>query len=190
MLNLIESFKILEKENLPVAKYLTIKSEADLKKLQYPCWLKASISEHKIEQGAVKKCSSIEEAKNNLESLRKKFPTNSIIAQEQVDGIEMIIGLKEDKVFGKLLMLGFGGTFTEIVKDVSFRALPISDSEIETSLKELKNYQVLFSRKKFAIDKFISLAERVASLDIKEADFNPVILNEKGAFIVDSRIEL
>ncbi|MBU4086908.1 MAG: acetate--CoA ligase family protein, partial [Nanoarchaeota archaeon] len=109
---------------------------------------------------------------------------------EQIEGIEMIIGLKQDKAFGKLLLVGFGGTFAETIKDTSFRALPISNKEIEKQISELKLCKVLVSRKKFAIDKFISLAEKISKLDINEADFNPIILNEKGAFIVDARIEV
>lgn len=190
MLNIIESFENLEKAKLPVAKYKVMKSEAELSSFSFPCWLKANISEHKTELKAVLKCASLEQAKENLKELRKKFPTQKIIAQEQIEGIEMIIGIKEDRVFGKLLMIGFGGTFTEIVRDVSFRALPVDRSEIETSLKELKFYQSLVARKKFAIDKFLDLAEKLSKLDIKEADFNPVILNEKGAFIVDARISI
>ncbi|MBU3913142.1 MAG: acetate--CoA ligase family protein [Nanoarchaeota archaeon] len=188
MLSLLESFDKLKA--LPLARHLIIKNEGDLNKIEFPYWLKADISEHKLELGAVVKCNNLSQAKENLKEMRKKFPASSIIAQEQIEGIEMIIGLKQDKAFGKLLLVGFGGTFAETIKDTSFRALPISNKEIEKQISELKLCKVLVSRKKFAIDKFISLAEKISKLDINEADFNPIILNEKGAFIVDARIEV
>ena len=187
MLNLLDSFQQLK--GFPLAKFRVIQSDSDFASLSFPCWLKASISEHKTEFSAVKKCANLEQAKTNFKEMRKKF-RESIIAQEQVEGIEMIIGIKEDAAFGKLLMIGFGGIFTEIVKDISFRVLPVDRKEIETSLKELKLYPALVSRKKFAVDKFISLAEKISKLPVREADFNPVILTESSAVIVDSRLEL
>jgi len=89
-----------------------------------------------------------------------------------------------------LLLIGFGGTFTEIVKDISFCALPANKKDIEEMIKQLKLYNVLISRKKYAVDKLISLAEKFSKQDFREADLNPVILTEKDAFIVDARIEI
>ena len=188
MQSLISAFKILK--GLPIAKYSIVKSESDLSKPDFPIWLKADVSGHKTEEKAVLKCRNEKEARANLDFLRKKFPSRQILMQEQTEGIEMIIGLKEDKVFGKLLMVGFGGIQAEVVKDVSFRALPIDKKEIEKMLRELNLYPSLVTRKKYAIEKFISLAEKVSWLDVKEADFNPVILNEQEAVIVDARINI
>lgn len=186
MLNLLDSFKHLGK--LPVAKHLIVKSESDLSSLNFSYWLKVNLSEHKVEKGAVIKCSNLEQARDNLKLLRKKFPTETIIMQESVEGIELVLGIKQDKAFGKLLMLGFGGTSIEIVKDITFTTAPSEKREIEKALSSLKLYPSLVTRKKYALDKFIDLAEKVSNLELKEADFNPVILNESSAVIVDSRI--
>jgi len=185
MLNLTKSFDILRK--LPVAKYKSVNSESELN-FEFPFWLKADIEAHKTELGAVLKCRNKKEAEENFSALRKKFP-GKIIMQESIDGIEMIMGIKQDKVFGKLFMTGFGGINAEIIKDVSFRALPIDKKEIEKMIKELKLYPSLVARKKFALNRFVELAEKISFLGIKEADFNPIILNEKEAVIVDARIE-
>jgi len=190
MLSLLDSFENLEKAKLPIAKYQLVKNEHDLKKLQFPIWLKANVEGHKLELGAVVKANSFKEAEAVLKELRKKFPQEAIIAQEQVSGIEIILGLKEDKVFGKLLAIGFGGTFTEIVKDISFRALPVDKKEIEKQIKELKLYPALVSRKKYAVSKLISLADKLANSEFKEVDLNPVIVTEKDALIIDARIEI
>lgn len=188
MLNLIDSFKQIGK--LPIAKYQIVKSESDLESLDFPYFLKVNLSEHKVEKGAVLKCNNQEEAESNLKELRKKFPTDSMILQEAVEGIELVLGIKQDKAFGKLIMLGFGGTGIEILKDVAFVTAPSDRKEIEKAIKGLKLYPSLVTRKKYALDKFIDLAEKVSKLDIKEADFNPVIVNENSAVIVDSRINL
>jgi hypothetical protein len=190
MLNLIDSFQILK--SFPIAQYKIIKNEKDLQKLDFPCWLKASIWGHKTEEKAVFRAKDKAEAEKSLKQLRKKFPTDTIIAQEEIDGMHMILGLKQDKVFGKLLLVGFGGTFTEVVRDISFRSVDagINKTEIQKQLSELKLYPALVSRKKYAVDKLVSLAEKLANSNIKEADLNPVILTDKDAFIVDARVEV
>lgn len=185
MLGVIESFNFLKA--LPLVKWKIISSENELN-FEFPFWLKADISGHKTEASAVLKCKNIKEAVENFKLLKKKFPNSHIVMQEQAEGIEIILGIKEDLTFGKLLMVGFGGIQAEIVKDISFRALPVDKKEIEKMLKELKLYPMLTSRKKYALDKLITLAERISLLNIKEADFNPIILNEKEAVIVDARI--
>lgn len=186
MLNLRESFEFLKK--FPIVRYFIVKSEEDLNKLPFPYFLKASISGHKTEEHAIFRCKNLQEAEKNLQTLKKKY--KEIIMQEEAEGIEMIIGLKKDRVFGKLLMVGFGGIFTEKIKDISFRACPIDKKEIEKMLEELKFYSILASRKKYAIGRFIALAFEISKLNIEEMDLNPVFLNEKDAVIVDARIEI
>ena len=185
MRDIIESFKIVGRKNL--ANYLIVHNERDLEKLDFPYFIKISSGEHKTEARGVLKCRNLQEAKKNFQILKNNF-RKEIMIQEAIEGIEMIIGLKEDRVFGKLLMIGFGGTFVEVTKDVSFRALPLEKNEIREMVEELKFYPILFKRKKYAIDKFIKLAFEVSKLKISEMDLNPVIINEKGAFIVDARI--
>lgn len=187
MLNLTESFNFLKK--LPIVKYKVISSESEMD-FDFPFWMKADISGHKTEEKAVLKCRNKKEAEENFKILKKRFPGEKIIIQENIDGIEIIIGLKEDKIFGKLILIGFGGTNAEIIKDISFRALPIDKKEILKMIQELKLYPSLITRKKYAVDSLISLAEKVSWLDVKELDLNPVILNEKEAVIVDARIKI
>jgi len=187
MKTLLECFDKLK--NLPIAKTIVIKSNEDLKKLKFPYYMKASLSEHKLEKKAVQRIENIEEAESNYTRLKKQFPKNPIVIQEQINGIEMILGLKEDKIFGKLLLIGFGGTNAEVLKDVQFRAIPVSKEEILKAVSDLKLYGTLYKRKKYAVDKFVELAHEVSKHDFKELDLNPVILTEDKAFIVDARGE-
>lgn len=188
MLDLIDSFKHIGK--LPTPKYGIIKSEADFSNFSFPAFLKANLSEHKLELGAVKRCNNLPDAQERLREMRKKFPTTSLILQEAVQGEELVLGIKQDPAFGKLLMLGFGGSNIELIKDITFLTAPSNETDIRKAIENLKLYPSLVSRKKLAIRKFTSLAERVSKLDFKEADFNPVILNETECLIVDARISL
>ncbi|MFZ5955717.1 MAG: acetate--CoA ligase family protein [Nanoarchaeota archaeon] len=192
MLGLIESFKFLERNKIPIARWEIIEDKNFEKtKFAYPFFIKADLpkGEHKTEQKAVIKCDNQKQAEENLNFLRKKFPNQKIIIQESAEGKEMIIGIKEDNIFGKVLLIGFGGTDIEVIKDVQFRKIPLSNKEIHDAIKNLKLYDSLTKRKKFAIDEFERLAEKISKLKIKEMDLNPVILTESKALIVDARIE-
>ncbi|MFA5855999.1 MAG: acetate--CoA ligase family protein [Candidatus Pacearchaeota archaeon] len=184
MKTILETFKLMK--NLPIAKTIQINSNSDLNKIPFPYYMKVSLSVHKLEKKAVVKIDNLDSANKEYLRLKKEFPNVPIIIQELISGTEMIIGLKDDAVFDKLLLIGFGGTNAEVIKDVQFRANPSKD-EISKALTQLKLYPVLFKRKKHAIDKFVDLAYEVSKLNLKELDLNPVILNEKGAFIVDAR---
>jgi hypothetical protein len=141
------------------------------------------------------KCDNINDVQKNLKILQKKFPENEIIIQENSEGLEMIIGIKEEKVFGKMLVIGFGGIFAEVNKDISFRVLPVTRLDVISMIKELRGFKIFNARKKkYDLEKFATLVEKVAYLgekfDIKELDLNPVMLGEKDIKIVDARIEL
>ena len=187
MKTLLECFEKMKK--LPLAKTLVVKSDNDLEKISFPYYIKVSIGEHKLEKKAVLRIENLNDAKLAYSKLKKEFQKKPILIQEQIIGTEMILGLKEDKVFGKLLLIGFGGTNAEVLKDVQFRAPPVSKEEILEALNQLKLYPSLNLRKKHAIDKFIDLAFEISKLNFKELDLNPVILNEKEAVIVDARGE-
>lgn len=195
MKGVIESFEFLK--GVPMAKYFVVKSQKDLEKIPFPDYLKVDVSGHKTEMGAVVRCENLKDAKKTFAVMKKKFKDKEIIVQETCRGIEMIVGVKEDVVFGKMLVVGFGGIFAELKKDVSFRALPVSRSEIKNMVSELKGVDVLNARgKKYPVEKFYTLVEMVAHLaekkDVKELDLNPVILCEDCdcAKVVDARIEL
>lgn len=184
MLGLTESFATLK--GLPVADYKVVKSENDLL-WNFPYFMKTDSAEHKTEIKGVAKCRNEKEAIQNYKAMRKKF-RNKIIIQESIDGVEMILGIKKDKVFEKLLMIGFGGINAEILRDVSFRALPVEKEEIEKMIKELKFYSILVKRKKYAVEKIVEIAEKISKLNVEEMDLNPVIVDEKNAWIVDARV--
>ncbi len=117
-------------------------------------------------------------------------------------GREVVIGGYRDPQFGPMMMVGLGGIFVEVLKDVSFRICPISRTEAQEMLAELKGRALLQgARGEAAVDEEALLDAMVAiggtngllmtlADDIAEADLNPVIVSARGAIAVDARFIL
>ncbi|HRU75899.1 MAG TPA: acetate--CoA ligase family protein, partial [Methanothrix sp.] len=58
-------------------------------------------------------------------------------------GIEAIVGVANDPTFGPVLMFGLGGVFVEVLKDVSFRSIPITLSDAQEMIEEIRGYTLL-----------------------------------------------
>ncbi len=120
---------------------------AKAKEIGFPVALKLIAAEvvHKTESGAVvlglKSAEEVETEGQKL--LAKALGKGQLLIQEMVQGTEVLIGARTDPQYGPLLMVGLGGIFVEVLKDVSIRLLPIDESEARTMLKELRGYKVL-----------------------------------------------
>jgi acetyltransferase len=113
-------------------------------------------------------------------------------------GVEVIIGTKIDDQFGPIVMFGLGGILVELVKDVSFRVLPVSQYCAASMIGEIKSAKILdgvrgrLPSDKQAIEKLIlKVSEIIEAYPlIHEMDLNPVIVHEEGLTVVDARIIL
>ena len=116
-------------------------------------------------------------------------------------GREIIIGVTEDPQFGHALMFGLGGIFVEILKDVTFRIIPIEEKDAWKMLREIKGYPILAGARgeppadmKAIVDLMLKVSKLIDDLRdyIKEMDLNPVFVypEGEGAVIVDARIIL
>ena len=195
-LDLETSFNELKK--FPVASFIVLPINANLdsykdkiEKLKFPLWLKLNTSQHKTKINAVKKINDFKELKKEYKKLKKKFRNQKFIIQEHINGLKIIVGIKSDKTFGKILLIGSGGTQVEIIKDIEFRVLPLAKQEIFQALEELKIFPLL---KNLQLNKLIKLIKKFSDLvlksEIKEADLNPIIINKKQVKIVDARISI
>lgn len=121
-----------------------------------------------------------------------------ILSPMSGDGVEVIIGTKNDDQFGPIIMFGLGGILVEVVKDVSFRVLPVTEKWAESMINEIKSSAILDGVRgrppcdKKAIAKLIGKVSEVieAYPEIHEMDLNPVIVHEEGLSLVDARIIL
>jgi succinyl-CoA synthetase beta subunit len=117
-------------------------------------------------------------------------------------GHELVIGGLRDPQFGPLVMVGLGGIFVEILKDVSFRLCPITRIDAEEMLDELKGAAILKGArggKPASRDAIIEVLLKMGgdngllmqhAADISEADINPLIVSETAAVAVDARFIL
>jgi acyl-CoA synthetase (NDP forming) len=113
-------------------------------------------------------------------------------------GVEVIIGTKYDDQFGPVIMYGLGGIMVEILKDVSFRVLPLSPPSARKMIEETKSFPILDGVRgtppsdKKAIQKLLLLCSEVVESypEIAEMDLNPVIVHNTGLSVVDARIIL
>ena len=113
-------------------------------------------------------------------------------------GVEVIVGVTRDPQFGPVLMFGLGGVFVEVIRDVVFRALPLSQADVEEMLRELRYKAMLEGARGLpAVDKsaLVDLMLKVAALaaahpEIVEIDLNPVIAHASGYTIADARMIL
>ncbi len=113
-------------------------------------------------------------------------------------GLEVIIGTKTDDQFGPVIMFGLGGVMVEVLKDVSFRVLPISPRSARAMIHEIRASSVLEGFRgrppydQAALQKLLLICSEIVEAypDIAEMDLNPVIAYERGARIVDARVIL
>ena len=132
-----------------------------------------------------------------ISSVKKKMPRALIegfLIQEEVKGIEIVMGMKRSREFGPVLMFGLGGILVEVLKDVSFGVAPLSRTSAIRMIKEIKGYKVLKGFRgspAVNLEKLIDILINLSRLslenqNIKEIDLNPIIVNNKKALVVDS----
>jgi acetyltransferase len=176
-------------------------------KLGYPCVLKiASIDiPHKTEFGALRlgleNKESVQKAYDEmLGAVKAKKPDANIegvLVQKQIKGVECLLGISRDEQLGPTMVMGLGGVFVEILKDVALRIPPITAVEARRALESL-NGRAVFSGVRGAppadIDALAEMAARLSWLaydlrdDVAELDLNPVVVmpSGQGAFVVDA----
>lgn len=122
---------------------------------------------------------------------------NYAVAQTMVkDGLELIIGCKRDANFGPVIVIGWGGIYTEIIKDARMFLAEDNSKIILAALKDLKVYSLLRGArgdKGYDIAALVKLIGRVVKLvqshnEIKELDLNPVFVLRRGALVADWRL--
>ncbi|MDP7443893.1 MAG: acetate--CoA ligase family protein [Candidatus Bathyarchaeota archaeon] len=198
---------------LPVTKITVGETEEDVvdaaKKLGFPVVLKIVSPQviHKSDVGGVlidiKDEMGVRQGyKTILKNIKAYVPeaeiTGILIQKMAPWGTEVIVGSTKDPTFGTTLMFGLGGIFVEILKDVSFRLVPIVRSDAEEMVKKIKAYKILEgvrgkppSDTKVIVEILLKTSEMLVDCpEISELDMNPVLVYEEGAMVVDARIIL
>lgn len=113
-------------------------------------------------------------------------------------GREVILGLNKDPLFGPTLMFGLGGTYVEVMKDVTFRVAPIRQLSARHMIRAIKSFKILEGvrgEKPADLEKIAESLERLSQLavenpEIAELDINPLFVYNKGegCSVIDARI--
>ena len=181
------------------------------KKIGYPVVMKIASPQiiHKSDAGGVKVNltsdaqvrSAFKTILYNARKYDKKAEIKGVLIVEMVKGgKEMIIGSKLEAGFGPVVMLGMGGIYVEVLKDVTFRLAPLTNKEADDMIASIKTQKLLTGvrgEKPSDVAKLSECIQRLSQLvtdfeEIKELDMNPVLVMEKGkgCRILDVRIGL
>lgn len=102
---------------------------------------------HKTEAGGVRlNLSDRDAVLHAAEDLRRSIGRDRIsgfLVQEMVDGLEMLVGVREDADFGPLVVVGLGGVFVELFRDVALRLAPVDETEVRAMLSDLRGAKAL-----------------------------------------------
>ncbi|HRF43850.1 MAG TPA: acetate--CoA ligase family protein [Candidatus Competibacteraceae bacterium] len=113
-------------------------------------------------------------------------------------GIEVIIGVSRDPIFGPVMMFGLGGIFVEILEDIAFRSIPLSRQDAESMVNQIKARKILEGARGAAgvsKEALVELILKVAGIveahpEIAEIDLNPLMAYPDGYAVVDARMIL
>ena len=184
--------------------YKVVNKESDLKNLclKFPVALKVCSSKilHKTDVGGVKLgIKDIDELKKTFKVFKKKFPNeNLLVDQMEETGVEIIVGLVQDPTFGLSIMVGIGGIYTELYRDVTFRVVPIERVDAEEMVEEIKGKKLLEGFRNIPTNKelVIDLITKVSKIgeelmdNIDQMDLNPVFVYKNDICVIDAKLIL
>lgn len=200
---------LLKKYKITVPEAYLAKNEDDAltyaKKIGFPVVLKLISPEilHKTDVGGVimniEDPEGLRKAYNKLISnakARGNIKVDGILVEETLSGIQIIAGSSQDPQFGPILMFGVGGIFVELLRDVSFRVIPITMHDAEKMISEIKAYNILCGARgqkpvniRAISDTLLKISNMIDSeTNIMELDINPLFVNDKEAVCGDARM--
>jgi acetate---CoA ligase (ADP-forming) len=174
--------------------------------LGYPVVVKAVAEDlvHKTDRGAVKlDLRNADEVAVACRSIKERLGRTPYRLQVQTmvrGGRETILGVAHDPKFGPILMFGLGGIFVEVMKDVVFRILPITDVEGREMVRGIRGHPLLAGARgeppadeEFLVEEILRLGQMALECPaIEQVDINPLIVGpDRGAsFVVDARVRI
>lgn len=209
----IEAKTVLEEYDIPVIRTelaSTVDEAVTLaNECEYPVVLKIASPDilHKVDAGGVKTFIEtpelVKHAFNEIIENAKKYDPKArilgVTVQHQVPrGVEVIVGGLKDPVFGPCVMFGMGGTWVEVMNDVSFRLAPTTLKLAKEMISEIHAYPLLTryrGNEGVDIEKVADVIVKISNLmaenpNIDEIDVNPIFARVDNVIAVDARIVL
>ena len=148
---------------------------------------------HKTEAGGVilglNDAAAVNDAAEELQNKIGPDKISGFLVQEMVQGLEMLVGVRDDPDFGPLVVVGLGGIFVELMKDVSLRLAPVSEEDAREMIMELKGAKALEGFRgqlprdvKALINSIVGLSDFFVKNRawLSEIEVNPLIVLEDG----------
>ena len=213
LLTEVESKGLLTQWGIPVIETRLARSKKEAislsKEMGFPVVMKISSPDivHKSDAGGVKlgldNATQVGKAYTEMmSSMKEKYPRAQIqgvsVQKMAPSGVEVIVGMSKDAQFGPVLMFGLGGVLVEVLKDVSFRIVPLTRRDASEMIKEIKGYPILQGYRGAEPADIGALEELIVKVSefveqnpqIKEIDLNPIFAYKDKAIAVDARIIL
>lgn len=144
---------------------------------------------------------AVERTYNELVETAKAYDSEAdiegvIVSPMREDAVELIIGVVDDEQFGPVIMVGLGGVFVEVLEDIAFRALPLTEADARAMLEDINAQELLHgARGNSPVDRdaVVDLLCSVSAFveqnpSITELDLNPVFATSEGVEIIDASI--
>ena len=170
-------------------------------RLGYPVALKALASDivHKSDIGGIALAlPDADSVKRESEAMlvRVARPADLMVQKMAGEGLEIILGGKRDRAFGPVVMLGLGGIYVEVFEEVAFRVAPLSRTDAEEMIKEIRGMRLLDGirgrpplDREALIQALMSTSRMLTeNPSIDEIDVNPLVVLQQGAVAIDSRV--
>jgi acetyltransferase len=202
------AFRLFEEFGIPVAPTVLTRSAdeaaAASERMGFPVALKIESAEitHKSDVGGValklSNTSEVRQAYGRVQTEVSRHAPNAKIAGVVVqrmagEGIEMILGVKRDPLFGPVVLCGFGGILVELLKDITIGIPPLSLEEANGMLQRLRGFAILGGvrgKPPADVDALCGAIVGVSQLAVALGDqllgldINPMIVLLKGAGVV------
>jgi acetyl coenzyme A synthetase (ADP forming)-like protein len=211
MLTEPEGYVLLDRFGIPLPEYRIVRNAGEAARssteIGFPVVIKIISRDvvHKTDVGGViTDISTDQQAAESFETVSRNVRENipeaeisGVIVEKQVpSGLEMIIGGKTDPTFGKVITIGFGGVYVELLKDIAIRVLPVPKEELKEMIRQLRGYPMIQGFRRYPArdeEALLDLLLKVVSFfseerQVVEFDLNPVILHTAGVYVVDARI--
>jgi acetyl coenzyme A synthetase (ADP forming)-like protein len=156
---------------------------------------------HKSEAGAIRlNLGDEEQVRRAFEEIRQPDMEGVLVQKMVTGGVEVMVGVTEDPLFGPLVAFGLGGIHVEILADVRFRVTPLTDRDAAEMVREIRGYRLLEGYRGHApadvraIEQVLLRVSRMVEdiPEIRELDLNPLFAFApgQGCEVVDARVRV
>jgi len=198
------SLSMLRDFDILVSSCTAVDSADDLTaasaELKYPLVLKTATPGilHKSElRGVILDIGDEQQLSEAYDDLCARIGPEALVAEMSGEGVEMILGARQDPQFGPVILFGFGGVLAEVLQDVAFALPPFDATYVKRRLGELSLRPLLDGvrgKAPAAIDDYCQMAASFSAMvdalreELQEVDINPVIVTDKQCIAVDALV--